>query len=100
MPSIKVILSARAQADIARLHRFLVDKDALVAKRAVAAIRDAFLPLRETPLIGRPVENHAGLRELVIDFGTSGYLALYRHELTSHTAVILAIKHQREDDYM
>ena len=99
MPSIKVILSARAQADMARLHRFLVDKDALVAKRAVAAIRDAFLPLQETPLMGRPVEDNAGLRERVIDFGTSGYLALYRHELNNHAVVILAVKHQREDDY-
>lgn len=99
MPSIKVILSARAQADISRLYRFLLDKDALVAQRAIAAIRDAFLPLQAAPLMGRPVENHAGLRELVIEYGTSGYLALYRHELACHTVVILAIKHQREDDY-
>ncbi len=99
MPQVKVILSARAQSDISRLHQFLLGKDELAAKRAIAAIRDAFLPFSETPLIGRPVENHAGLRELVIEFGASGYLALYRHDLAGNNLVILAVKHQREDDY-
>ena len=99
MPSIKVVLSARAQSDIGRLHRFLVGKDVLAAKRAVLTIRDAFLPLKETPFIGRSVEDHTDLRELVIDFGASGYIALYRHDLASHSIIILAIKHQREDDY-
>ena len=50
-------------------------------------------------MIGRPVEDHGDLRELVIDFGTSGYLALYRFEPTMDAVTILAIKHQREDDY-
>ena len=34
-----------------------------------------------------------------IDFGASGYLALYRFESALDTVTILAIKHQREDDY-
>ena len=50
-------------------------------------------------MIGRPVEDHDDLRELVIDFGASGYLALYRFEPTMDAVTILAIKHQREDDY-
>lgn len=50
-------------------------------------------------MIGRPVEDHDDLRELVIDFGTSGYLAMYRLERTLDAVTILAIKHQREDDY-
>ena len=95
----RVRLSARAQTDIARLHRFLKDKDAAAASRAVLAIRDAFKPLEQFPQIGRPVEDAPDLRELVIDFGATGYLALYRHEPLLNTLVILAIKHQREDDY-
>jgi len=50
-------------------------------------------------MIGRPVEDHDDLRELVIDFGASGYLAMYRFERTLDAVTILAIKHQREDDY-
>jgi len=94
-----VVLSARAQADIARLHRFLAEKDVQAAKRAVVTLRDAFGPLTRSPLIGRPVEEHPELRELVIDFGASGYLALYRFDSGLDTVAILAIKHQLEDDY-
>jgi plasmid stabilization system protein ParE len=94
-----VTLSARAQTDLSRLHTALVGKDINAAKRAVLAIREAFLPLQHAPMIGRPVEDHGDLRELVIDFGASGYLALYRFEPTMDAVTILAIKHQREDDY-
>ena len=95
----RVILSARAQGDIGRLRNFLLEKDINAAKRAVLAIREAFLPLKQSPVIGRPVEDHPELRELIIDFGATGYLALYRYERANDTVVILAIKHQREDDY-
>ena len=97
MPHVR--LSARAQSDISRLHQFSFAKDADAAKRAVLAIREAFVPLRLFPLVGRPVEDRADLRELVIDFGASGYLALYRFEATENAVTILALKHQREDDY-
>ena len=95
----RVILSARAQSDIVRLRNFLLEKDINATKRAVLAIREAFLPLKQSPVIGRPVEDHPELRELIIDFGASGYLAMYRYEPANDTVVILAIKHQREDDY-
>ena len=95
----RVILSARAQYDIGRLRNFLLEKDTNAAKRAVLAIREAFIPLKQSPVIGRPVEDHPELRELIIDFGASGYLALYRYEPANDTVVILAIKHQREDEY-
>lgn len=63
------------------------------------AIREAFAQLQHAPLIGRPVEERADLRELVIDFGTRGYLAMYRFEPDLDAVTILAIKHQREVDY-
>lgn len=97
MPQVK--LSARAQSDLSRLHSFLLIKDANAAKRAMLAIRAALVPLQHSPMAGRPVENREDLRELVIDFGTSGYLAMYRFEVNLDAVTILAIKHQREDDY-
>lgn len=57
------------------------------------------MPLQHSPLAGRPVENREDLRELVIEFGTTGYLAMYRFETRLDAVTILAIKHQREDDY-
>jgi len=77
----------------------MASKDINAAKRVLLIIREAFIPLQHAPMIGRPVEDHDGLRELVIDFGASGYLALYRYEPTLEAVTILAIKHQREDDY-
>lgn len=77
----------------------MASKDINAAKRALLIIREAFIPLQHAPMIGRPVEDHDGLRELVLDFGAGGYLALYRHEPTLEAVTILAIKHQREDDY-
>ena len=50
-------------------------------------------------MIGRPVDDSEDLRELVIDFGASGYLALYRYEPALDAVTILAVKHQREDGY-
>jgi hypothetical protein len=40
-----------------------------------------------------------GLRELVISRGQTGYLALYSHDEGADIALILAIRHQREDEY-
>jgi len=97
MPHVR--LSVRAQSDISRLHAFLLKKDSNAAKRAVLAIREAFMPLEQSHMVGRPVENYDTLRELVIDFGATGYLALYRFEPSLDVVTILAIKHQREDGY-
>lgn len=97
MPHVR--LSERARSDIFRLHAFLLEKDSNAAKRAVLAIREAFMPLKQSHLIGRPVEDYGDFRELVIDFGATGYLALYRFEPSLDVVTILAIKHQRENDY-
>lgn len=97
MPQVR--LSVRAQSDISRLYAFLLAKDSDATQRAMLAIRAAFKPLKQSCMIGRPVEDHGDLRELVIDFGASGYLALYRFEPSVNIVTILAIKHQREDDY-
>ena len=97
MPHLR--LSARAQSDLSRLHLFLTGTDINTTKRAMLAIREAFRPLPRAPTIGRLVEDSEDLRELVIDFGASGYLALYRLEPALDAVTILAVKHQREDDY-
>lgn len=54
--------------------------------------------LREHPLIGRPV--HAGLRELVVGRGPSGYVVLYRHVPPIDTAFVLAVRSQCEPGYV
>ena len=94
----RLIWTPRALADVQRLYRFLASKDAKAAQRAVKAIRSGveFLALR--PRIGRPVEDmDPEFRERLIDFGNSGYVALYR--LDGEIVVVLAVRHQKEAGY-
>jgi hypothetical protein len=48
-------------------------------------------------LVGRRVESE--LRELIISYGHSGYVALYRFLVSRDEVRILAIQHQRELGY-
>jgi len=90
--------SPAALRDVQRLYRFLSEKDASSAKRAVKIIREGVKIIARQPGIGRPAEDMAPeYREWTIDFGATGYVALYRYDKA--TAVILAVRHQREAGY-
>jgi len=90
----EVVYAVRAQADLDRLFDFLAEHDLTAAATAIGVIVDAVSVLGRHPLIGRPVE--LGFRELVISYGKSGYVALYRYFEDIDTALVLAIRHQRE----
>lgn len=94
----RLIWSPAALRDVQRLYRFLAEKNPDAARRAVKAIRDAMKIVALQPGIGRPAEEmDPEYREWLIDFGDSGYVALYR--LDGDTAVVLAVRHQREAGY-
>ena len=51
-----------------------------------------------TPFSFRNAAQNPFQRELIIPFGTTGYVALY--EIVSvEKVVVLALRHQREEDY-
>jgi plasmid stabilization system protein ParE len=75
-----------------------VDPPAAVATAAAIAIRSAIESLAAHPLIGRRV--HGEIRELVISYGATGYVALYRFLVRQSQVRILAIRHQREIGYL
>ena len=94
----RLIWSRPALLDMQRLYRFLAPKSPEAAKRAVTAIRQGVKTLALQPGVGRPVENmEPGYREWMIGFGDSGYIALYHFD--GQTAVILALRHQKETGY-
>jgi plasmid stabilization system protein ParE len=95
MPSVKY--SAKAIADLQRLHDFLATQDKDVAKRAILVVRDALNKIAVMPERFRPVEGKMYQREAIIDFGSSGYIARFRH-LPNGEITIARIKHQKEDD--
>ena len=99
-----VRFSAAADDDLERLFDFLLDRAATVedlelAQAAIEAIRSATLhQLAETPYSFRKAGKRPTRRELIIPFGTTGYVALYEIASTS-SVVLLAVRHQREEDY-
>ena len=92
------IWSPPALQDVRRLHQFLADKHADAATRAIRTIREGVGLIAHQPGVGRPVEDmEPEYREWLIPFGVSGYVVLYRYD--GQTAVILAVRHQRETGF-
>jgi plasmid stabilization system protein ParE len=92
-------LTPGAAEDLQRLFDFLAEQDLAMAERARVAIAKAFDFLREFPFACRKIgAEHPLLREMVISFGRAGYVALYEIE-SERTVTVLAVRHQREDDY-
>lgn len=93
----RLVLAPGALRDIDRLTEFLIEQDARAAVATARILIDGLGILKQHPLIGREAE--AGLRELVISRGRSGYVALYRFDVAADTALVLALRHQREGGY-
>jgi plasmid stabilization system protein ParE len=102
--SFVVELSLAAEADLERLFDFLLDRaetseDLDRAQAAIDAIRAAALHrLAITPFSFRKAAQDPAQRELIIPFGGNGYVALYEI-VSSSKVVVLAVRHQREEDY-
>jgi plasmid stabilization system protein ParE len=96
--------NATASDDLLRLFDFLLDRaktadDIDAAQEAIVAVQLAAEErLAHTPLIYRKAAADPFQRELIVPFGASGYVVLY--EIEGNAIVnILAVRHQREDDY-
>jgi plasmid stabilization system protein ParE len=99
-----VELSPAAEADLELLFDFLLDlaettEDLDRAQAAIDAVRaTAQHRLAITPFSFRKAAQSPAQRELIIPFGATGYVALY--EIVSPSkVVVLAVRHQREEDY-
>ena len=90
----RVVLSARVRDDFDRIFDFLFERAPHAAAVHIESIVAAIDVLQTSPLIGRPALY--GQRELVISSGASGYVALYRYEPATDTALVLAVRAQRE----
>lgn len=93
-----------AEEDLLRLYEYLLDRaetlEALdVADRALEAIRQAaHSHLSTTPYSYRKVGARSTLRELIVPFGTTGYIL--RFDIRSPELVlVIGARHQREEDF-
>src|SRR5690606_22552217 len=78
---------------VEHLHQYEVEDAATRAEQIVSALD----VLADNPLIGRPAGDDR--RELLIGRDTRGYGALYRYLPVIDTALVLAIRAQREGGY-
>ena len=97
----RVRFTEEARDDLERLYGFLLAEDADAAERALETIERAMTVLRTFPFSCRKAavpSEEPFLRELVIPFGNTGYVALF--EITDDRWVtVLAVRHQREADF-
>ena len=95
----RVIITENAALGLERCRRFLAEKDRSATIKAAQVIEKQFSRLETEPESGRPVENHLDLREVIISFGNTGYVALYHYSVTTDSVLILAFRHQKEIGY-
>ena len=93
----RVIITEGAAQGLEHCRRFLAENNPQAAMRAGQAIERHFAILETNPDIGRPRDDLPELRELIIPFGDSGYVALYRHEIDA--VYVLAFRHQKKAGY-
>ena len=93
-----------ARDDLLRLFDFLLERartteDFEAAQHAIEEIRDAVQQrLGRAPFVYRKAGLSPFLRELLIPLRGTGYVALYEIKDAQHV-VVLAVRHQLEDDY-
>lgn len=97
--SYTVRFTEEAREDLKRLYLFLLERDVDAAEHALAAIEAAIHLLAFSPFSCRKARPaNPFLRELVIPFGKSGYVALFEIE-PGNLVNIITVRHQREEDY-
>jgi plasmid stabilization system protein ParE len=89
-----IVYSARSLTHLERAVEILRKENPETAVAAAQAIRSAIDNLGAHPLLGRRI--HGDIRELVISYGATGYIALYRFLVPQDEIRILAIRHQLE----
>lgn len=98
-----VRFTEEAEADLQRLYAYLIERDPSgatdVAERALESVARGIEMLELFPYTCRKaVPDNPYLRELIIPFGATGYVALFEIE-AGDVVTVLAVRHQRESDY-
>lgn len=97
--SFQLRFTPEAANDLKRLYGFLAKNNPKAAKKALKTIEKAWGILEHFPFSCRKADDaNPFLREILISFGNSGYVALYEIE-DNKTVTVLAVRHQREEDY-
>jgi plasmid stabilization system protein ParE len=95
----RVRYTRAARDNLLRLYGLLLEQDMDAAQRAMDVIDKSLELLQSFPFTCRKADpDNPFLRELLVSYGASGYVALYEIE-DDRVVTILAVRHQREDDF-
>ena len=105
MTRYSVRLTREAQDDLTRLFEHVLERELAspsgrieLAEEALDAIHEGFRLLERFPFTCRKVGASPSLRELVIPFGATGYVALFEIG-DAYNVTVAAVRHQREEDF-
>ena len=101
----QVIFSPEAQDDLERLFDYVLERelnsasgDLEIPARAIESIQHTCQLLAHSPFSCRKAGQSPFIRELIISFGSSGYVAMFEIR-DSNQVIIGAVRHQHESDY-
>jgi plasmid stabilization system protein ParE len=90
----RIEIAPEVAGDLERIVDHLTQHDASRIDERVAGLVDAIEVLTHSPLMGRPVRQE--LRELIVGRAAEGYIVLYKYISEIDTALVLAVRSQRE----
>jgi plasmid stabilization system protein ParE len=90
-----IFLSPDAALDLERLRTFLDQNNPDAPRRALTLIWTAIERLQEFPAMGMPTKD-AGMRQIVVRFGASGYIVRYNVRSETNDILITRVWHGRE----
>jgi plasmid stabilization system protein ParE len=96
----KIVFSRPSLIKLGDIRRFYAKHDLKTADRAIYTIEAALNKLALSREIGRPFLGSFLRRELIIPFGKSGFISLYDIEKQLDRIIIVALRLQKEDDYI
>jgi plasmid stabilization system protein ParE len=101
----QVVFSREAENDLERLFDFVFERELNsptgnleLPLKAIEAIRQACQFLKISPFSCRKAEASPFARELIVPFGSTGYVVFFEIRESSRVH-IGAVRHQRESDY-
>jgi len=93
----RLIITSQAIDDLEEVENFLAEKSPEAAERAKAVIVEHLEKVQIFPTIYRPVPTQKDRREIVIAFGSYGYVVRYQHDKEADTVTITNVWHQRQE---
>jgi plasmid stabilization system protein ParE len=101
----RVRLTREAEADLERLFDHVLQRELAsnsgnlaLAEQALVAVHAGLATLKSSPFTCRKAGKSPFVRELIIPFGRSGFVALFEI-LGPGEVAVAAVRHQLEDDY-